>query len=68
MEKQDLQAWEKWWQSSLVLQLTKSMSKSKTNQLYYLSSTNKQQETRMQKLLAKVKDEKKIVQEGIRED
>ena len=27
MEKQDLQAWEKWWQSSSVLQLTGSMSK-----------------------------------------
>ena len=27
MEKQDLQAWEKWWQSSPVIQLTRSMSK-----------------------------------------
>ena len=27
MEKQDLQAWEKWWQSSPVPQLTRSMSK-----------------------------------------
>ena len=27
MEKQDLQAWEKWWQSSPVLQLTRSRSK-----------------------------------------
>ena len=31
-------------------------------------STNKQQETRMQELPAKAKDEKKIAQEGIRED
>ena len=27
MEKQDLQVWEKWWQSSPVLQLPKSTSK-----------------------------------------
>ena len=39
-----------------------------TNHPYYLSSTNKQQETRMEELPAKVKDEKKIAQEGIRED